>query len=259
MEEYIGAKRNIVSHQKQTDRAVLNLDNKITRDYANSTKADDVLFFSTQEKVSNGFYLRNGKISESVNDNNTAVMWAEDILLPGIHNAENYLAAFAAVRGMVSHDVMRETARTFQGVAHRLEFVRELNGVKYYNDSIASSPTRTIAGLRAFNQKVILIAGGMEKGIKFDILGTQIASRVKKLILTGITAEQIHDAVVKSKNYDKSLDILQSENFRAAVHIASKLASDGDIVLLSPACTSFDSFRNFEERGNTFKEIVNSL
>jgi UDP-N-acetylmuramoylalanine--D-glutamate ligase len=259
MDEYVEAKRNIVQHQKKNNRAVLNLDNEITYDYASSTPADDVLFFSRQEKVKNGVYLENGRIFEARDNKSIEIMRAEDIFLSGIHNTENYLAAFAAVQGIVSHEVMRDIAQTFRGVQHRLEFVRELRGVKYYNDSIASGPTRTIAGLRAFEQQVILIAGGKDKGISFGGLGDEVAKRVKKLILTGKTAEQINDAVVSSPGYDKSLEIQRCDNFTDAVQMASKLAVEGDIVLLSPACTSFDSFANFEERGNTFKDIVNRL
>jgi len=259
MEEYTEAKRNIFMHQKQTDRAVFNLDNFTTANYAAQAPAGDIQMFSRRDKVSNGVYLKNGTIYEANDDIRTPIMPAKAIILPGSHNIENYLAAFAAVKGLVGHDVMRETARTFRGVEHRIELVRELRGVRYYNDSIASSPSRTIAGLRAFEQKVILIAGGKDKGVAFDELGVEIAARVKKLILTGATAKQIHDAVINAPCYNNKLEILKCDEFPDAVHTASKLASDGDIVLLSPACTSFDKFRNFEERGNTFKDIINAL
>jgi len=264
-EEYIEAKRNIFKHQKQTDRAVFNLDNEVTRNYAREAPADDILMFSRRETVKNGVYLENGIIYEAGGGGiagdgaAVAIMPATEIKLPGVHNVENFLAAFAAVRGIVSYDVMRETARTFRGVVHRIELVREHRGVRYYNDSIASSPSRTIAGLRAFENKVILIAGGKDKGVTFDDLGGEIAKRVKKLILTGSTANQIYDAVIKAPEYDEKLEINKCDEFADAVRMASKLASNGDVVLLSPACTSFDRFRNFEERGNTFKEIVNKL
>jgi len=276
MIEYIEAKSNIFMHQKKTDRAVFNLDNEITKDYAWQAPADEVLFFSKMEKVENGVYLKNGTIYESIGDEREAIMQAGDIILPGVHNVENYLAAFAAVMGIVSHETMRKTARSFQGVEHRIELVRELRGVKYYNDSIASSPSRAIAGLKAFTspenirkaknerRRIVLIAGGKDKGVTFDELGTEIIERVKTLVLTGVASQQIHDAVVNAQNSDKSkrndmLEILQCEDFENAVQTASKNATDGDIVLLSPACTSFDQFNNFEERGNKFKDIVNSL
>jgi len=151
---------------------------------------------------------------------------------------------------------MEETARMFRGVRHRIEFIRERRGVRYYNDSIASSPTRTIAGLRAFDQKVILIAGGKDKGVPFDKLGDEIIDRVKTLVLTGAAAQQIYEAVTKAGRYDGKPEIIIRDDFGEAVHAAAGAAAEGDIVLLSPACTSFDRFRNFEERGDTFRDIV---
>jgi len=276
MEEYITAKNNIFKYQKQTDRAVFNLDNEITREYAGSAPANEVLFFSRLNKVKNGVYLENGTIYESNDDYKEAIMQAGDILLPGDHNIENYLAAFAAVMGSVSHETMRKTARGFQGVEHRIEFVRELRGVRFYNDSIASSLSRAIAGLKAFTKddgkkvpenerrRIVLIAGGKDKGIAFDEFGIEIAGRVKTLVLTGMTSKSIHDAVKSAPGYTTSdrtdrLEILLCDDFEKAVLLASEQATPGDIVLLSPACTSFDKFKNFEERGNTFKDIVNRL
>ncbi|MBQ8974285.1 MAG: UDP-N-acetylmuramoyl-L-alanine--D-glutamate ligase, partial [Oscillospiraceae bacterium] len=175
------------------------------------------------------------------------------------HNVENFMAAFAAVRGMVSHENMRKVASQFRGVPHRIELVREKDGVKYYNDSIASSPSRTMAGLKCFDKKVILIAGGKDKGVPFDELGGEIVKRVKKLVLTGLTADKIKQAVVGAADYNGTPEIFTVEDFKDTVVTASKLAEPGDVVILSPACTSFDRFRNFEERGNLFKEIVNGL
>jgi UDP-N-acetylmuramoylalanine--D-glutamate ligase len=259
MDEYIGAKRNIFAHQKRSDTAVFNYDNGYTRDYAASAPGGTV-FFSRREKVGEGIYLDGGTIYEASGGSGEAIMRADEVRLPGIHNIENFMAAFAAVRGLASHDAMRETARTFRGVPHRIELVRELRGVRYYNDSIASSPTRTIAGLRAFDQKVILIAGGKDKGVAFDGLGAEIVSRVKTLVLTGLTAEQIRSAVINAPDYMADTpEILICGDFADAVLTASKAARAGDIVLLSPACTSFDRFRNFEERGDVFREIVEAL
>jgi len=275
MDEYVEAKKNIFMHQTYDDRVVFNLDNEITRDYAKNAPAEEVFFFSRQSTVENGMFLHNGTIYEAFESSEMAVMQADDIALPGVHNVENYLAAFTAVMGFVCHGIMRETARSFRGVEHRIEPVRELNGVKYYNDSIASSPSRAIAGLRALTPqiddahgnepgRVILIAGGKDKGIPFDELGEEIVKRVKTLVLTGAAADQIHEAVLKTPGFSKSdspntLEIHQCDDFEDAVLTASKLASDGDIVVLSPACTSFDKFSNFEERGNKFKDIVNRL
>jgi len=257
MDEYIGAKRRIFINQNSTDRSVFNLDNEVTLSYSKCAVTDDVLMFSRQEKVKNGVYMKRGVIYDAHDDVRDTIMNVRDIVLPGVHNIENYMAAFAAVRGLVSYDVMRETAQTFAGVAHRIEFVRELAGVKFYNDSIASSPTRAIAGLKSFDQKVVLIAGGKGKGISFDDFGAQVNKRVKKLVLTGATAEQIFDAVCSATPPDgERLQIIICNEFEDAVKKAYEISENGDIVLLSPACTSFDKFKNFEERGNYFKELV---
>ena len=258
MKEYTEAKRNIFIHQKICDRAVFNLDNAQTRAYADSAPGE-VLFFSRENHVCNGVYLDNGVIYESINGRGEAIMKADDIFVPGAHNAENFMAACAAVRGYADHSAMLETARGFRGVPHRIELIRELHGVRYYNDSIASSPTRTIAGLRAFDKKVILIAGGKDKGVAFDELGAEIVSRVKTLILTGMTAETLRSAVVNAPGYDGAPEILLCGDFTDAVKTAAESAREGDIVLLSPACTSFDRFKNFEERGDLFGQIVKGL
>ena len=258
MEEYIEAKRNIFMHQKPTDLAVFNFENKYTRAYAFETPGE-IMFFSSNGKVGNGVYLDNGAIYYEQGGLSDAIMQADDIWLPGLHNIENFMAAFAAVRGLVSFDAMLKTARTFRGVAHRIELVRELHGVRYYNDSIASSPSRTIAGLRAFDQKVILIAGGKDKGVAFDELGTEIISRVKTLVLTGLTAERIYNSVTDAPGYAGEPEIVLCRDFEDAVKAAAEVAREGDVVLLSPACTSFDRFKNFEERGTFFREIVKGL
>ena len=258
MKEYIEAKRNILAHQDSSGRVVLNLDNVTTRAYADSSKGE-TLFFSRREKVRDGVYLDGSTIFDAIDGKSLEIIKSNDIYLPGVHNIENFMAAFAAVRGLVSYSSMLETARAFRGVPHRIELVRELRGIRFYNDSIASSPTRTIAGLRAFDQKVILIAGGKDKGIAFDELGAEIISRVKTLILTGLTAEKIRSAVVNAPGYSGDLKIIMCEDFADAIQAAAVTAQEGDIVLLSPACTSFDRFRNFEERGDTFRMIVQGL
>jgi UDP-N-acetylmuramoylalanine--D-glutamate ligase len=258
MDEYEGAKLNIFMHQSDSDRVVLNFDNMYTRGYAQSAPGE-VLLFSRHEVVSDGAYIKGGKIYEASGNQSSVLMQVDDIWLPGVHNAENFMAAFAAVRGLVGRGAMLETARSFRGVAHRIELVRELRGVRYYNDSIASSPTRTIAGLRAFGQKVILIAGGKDKGVAFDVLGDEILKHVKTLVLTGYTAEVIRNAVENAQGYSGSPEILMRDGFEDAVAAAAGCAREGDIVLLSPACTSFDRFRNFEERGDVFRGIVEGL
>jgi UDP-N-acetylmuramoylalanine--D-glutamate ligase len=202
-----------------------------------------------------GMYCENGAIYF----NGSKIMDTDEILLPGVHNIENYMAAFAAVWGLVPPEICRQVAKTFAGVEHRIELVREKNGVKYYNDSIASSPSRTIAGLRSFKQKVILIAGGKDKGVPFDVLGDEIIEHVKTLVVTGLTADKIRDAVVNCPAYQGQPNIIHEPDFKNAVLAASDAAEAGDIVILSPACTSFDRFKNFAERGKYFKEIVMGL
>ena len=185
-------------------------------------------------------------------------MKTSDIKLPGVHNIENYMAAIAAVDGLVSDEVIRTFAREFGGVEHRIELVRTRNGVRWYNDSIASSPSRTIAGLKAFPEKVILIAGGKDKGIPYDEIGPVINDHVKLLILCGATAGVIRTATEQAKNFN-GLEILETEDYQQAVAIADSAAKEGDVVILSPASTSFDRFANFMERGRVFKELVNAL
>jgi UDP-N-acetylmuramoylalanine--D-glutamate ligase len=177
-----------------------------------------------------------------------------------MHNVENLLAAFCAVSDDSSIDSMRKVATTFSGVEHRCEFVKEINGVKYYNDSIASSPSRTVAGLKAFEEPVILIAGGYDKKIPFEPLAEGGYSKIKALILVGATKYKIKDAFDRVIN-DKSIElpIIIEDNFEEAVYKAHQIAKRGDVITLSPACASFDMFPNFEARGNKFKEIVNNL
>ena len=180
------------------------------------------------------------------------------VSLPGLHNVENYLAAITAVDGLVPDQIIRDFAREFGGVEHRIELFRERNGVRWYNDSIASSPSRTIAGLNSFDQKVILIAGGKDKGIPYDSLGPVVNDHVKLLILCGATAGVIRQAVTQAAN-SAGLEIREVGDYHEAVALADSRAREGDVVILSPASTSFDRFPNFMERGRVFKEIVNAL
>ncbi|MBO6040729.1 MAG: UDP-N-acetylmuramoyl-L-alanine--D-glutamate ligase, partial [Oscillospiraceae bacterium] len=258
-EDYQTAKKQIFLGQRAEDILVLNADNTITRAMAQEAKSE-VRFFSRQDKPANGCYFDGASVWRAENGRETKIVDVSDILLPGLHNVENYMAAFAATGGMVSDETCRKVAGSFRGVAHRLEMIRTLHGVTYCNDSIASSPTRTIAGLRALKQKPILIAGGYDKHIPFDELGGEICRRVKELFLTGFTAEKIAAAVTDSPDYDsEKLKIHIIGDFRETVLAASAAAEEGDLVLLSPACASFDKFRNFEERGNTFRRIVTEL
>ena len=255
MEEYIAAKRNIFAYQDTGDKLVLNADNEITAGFASQARGE-VTLFSRKRSLERGVCVRDGMICYHTRP----ILAADDILIPGVHNLENYMAAIAAVDGLVSDETIREYAKSFGGVAHRIELVRKLDGVRYYNDSIASSPTRTIAGLRSFSEKVILIAGGYDKHIPYDVLGPEIVKSVKCLILTGATSDKIQQATQQAPDYTPgNPEIRRCENLEQAVHTAHDVAQPGDVVILSPASASFDCFRNFEERGNKFKQYVNAL
>ena len=255
--EYISAKENIFTHQSAQDIAVFNADNADTVRCAEKAPGR-VRWFSRRKEVAQGAFLRGSAVVVRNGSGERVVMDTADIRLPGVHNVENYLAAIAAVDSLVPDAVIRDFARTFGGVEHRIELVRERNGVRWYNDSIASSPSRTIAGLRSFDQKVILIAGGKDKGISYAPLGPEINQHVKLLILCGATAGVIRQATEQADNY-AGLEILEVEDYPSAVSLADSRAEKGDVVILSPASTSFDRFANFMERGRVFKDLVNAL
>ena len=258
MEEYIWAKENIFRHQQPGDIAVFNLDNAITRELS-AHAPGRALYFSRREEPENGVFLRGNAVISRRDGRERQIMTTEDIRLPGVHNVENYMAAIAAVDGLVPDDVIRTFARAFNGVEHRIELVRTWHGVRFYNDSIASSPSRTIAGLRSFKEKVILLAGGYDKHIPFDVLGPEVVEHVKLLILCGATADKIRAAVEQAPGYRPGHpEILDVTPFQRAVETARDRAVPGDVVTLSPACAAFDQFKNFMERGKTFKSIVNS-
>ncbi len=255
MQEYIDAKRNLVTWQQAGDRAVLNADNAVTRTFAEGLSSA-VSFFSRCEKPQNGAYLRSDGMLCAVNGGEeTPVIAASEIRIPGVHNLENYLAAIAALREEVSPEIIAAFAREFGGVEHRSEWVRTLNGVKWYNDSIGSSPSRTIAGLKAFDRKVILIAGGYDKHIPYDPLGEAAKDTVKAAVLLGATAGAIETAI----RAHSDLPIVRVNSMEEAVAAARDLACDGDIVFMSPASASFDMYKNFEERGQHFKRLVTQL
>ena len=261
MQEYIDAKKNIILHQNAFSRAVLNMDNEITKGFAPDCRGT-VYGFSRKQTLSNGCYTaKDGSIMMAVNGNAKKVMDISDIKIPGMHNVENYLAAIAAVWGAPDADIIRQVAQSFNGVEHRAEFVCKVNGVKYYNDSIASSPTRTACGtLSLYDEKIVLIAGGYDKKIPYEPLGPVINKRVKLLILMGATAGKIEAAVKNAENYEQEHpDIIRVSNMEQAVQAAYKNASDGDIVSLSPASASFDLYPNFDARGKHFKELVDKL
>lgn len=260
MDEYIESKKNIFIHQKSDDRLIVNLDNDITKLFSGEA-ISCVQGFSKQKNSEAFVYYDNGGIY--VNDEEDGPVLAlktENIIIPGMHNVENYMAAIAAVWSMCSVDTINSVASSFSGVEHRIEFVRELEGVKYYNDSIASSPARTCAAFGSFDQKLILIAGGYDKNISFDDFGYEILKHVKNLILIGKTADKIEKAVIAAGGRKKpQIPVIRCDNITDAVSCASKVALRGDIVILSPACASFDMFKNFEERGKKFKDAVSHL
>lgn len=255
MDEYVSAKANIFRHQGENGIVVLNYDNAITRAFSKDAPGK-VTFFSRQP-LEGAVVLRDGVIYSG----ERPVLPVNEIRLRGAHNVENYMAVIGAVDGLVPDEMIRRFAATFAGVEHRIELVRQVGGVSYYNDSIASSPSRAIAALDAFDQKTILIAGGRDKKVPFDELGAAIVQKVKTLVLTGEAAQQIRAAVERAPGYEPgAVRILMEDDFTQAVLAAARAAdSEGDIVLLSPGCTSFDRFDNFAARGALFKRIVNDL
>ncbi len=259
MDEYVEAKKNILMHQNAFSRTVLNRDNEITSEFSRFVRGQ-MLQFSMERPIKNGAWLdTDGTLHMSYRGIDAPVLHRKDISIIGDHNVENYLAAISAVWGYVSAENIRKVAREFMGVEHRNEFVREVDGVRYYNDSIASSPSRTIAGLKSFDQKVMLIAGGYDKHIPFEPLAPYIIEKVKFMTLSGPTADAIEKAVVSHPEYNGVPEIVKVKDIKEAVSIIHEKAQKGDIVTLSPACASFDAFPNFEARGKYFKELVNEL
>ena len=255
MQEYIDAKKNIFLYQSNDSVLVLNRENDITYGFESEAKAE-IREFSSKKVLENGAYFNEGVLYLDGN----VVCKKDDIVIKGMHNVENYLAAFTATKDDVEIKTMKKVAESFVGVEHRCELVRELDGVKYYNDSIASSPTRTLAGLFAFERKVILIAGGYDKHIPFEPLAEEGYPFIKELILLGDTKDLIKEAFNKlTLNKNINIPIVMVDSLEEAVNKAKEIAQSGDIVTLSPACASFDMFPNFAVRGNKFKEIVNSL
>jgi UDP-N-acetylmuramoylalanine--D-glutamate ligase len=251
MEEYIEAKTHIFTYQKEGDILIVNGDNAITKEFCSRGER------RTFARMGDGDVTYR---DEQILLRGEPILRREDILLPGIHNVENYMTAILAVDGMVSAEDIRYVARTFGGVEHRIELVRVKDGVRFYNDSIASSPGRTMAGLRSFKEKVILIAGGYDKKLPFEELGEEIVQSVKLLVATGATGPRIAEATRQAPAYELGKpEIIEIPDFYAAVHKAAELAQEGDVVLLSPAGPAFDRFKNFMVRGKEFKKTVMEL
>ncbi len=258
-EEYIEAKKNIFAYQDESGKVVLNYDNDITRECAKEADGK-VVFFSSKSKLADGIIYDDGIIKECDDGIRKHLLDVKDIPLRGVHNYENICAAIAATSELVDSETQIQAIKNFKGVEHRLELVRELDGVKWYNDSIGTSPTRTIAGLNSFREKIVLIAGGYDKNLDYTPLVKPILKKVSKLILMGATGPKIESAIIKETADSKIVfPIYRVGNIEQAVKRAKAIAEKGEIVLFSPASASFDMFKNFEERGEVFKRLVNEL
>lgn len=256
-EEYIEAKTNIFINQEEKDILILNYDNEITKSFVKQAKGKTV-FFSRKEKLQNGVIYDEGIIKTVEDGLRRHILKLKDTHLRGDHNAENICAAIAATKGLVEPEEQKKAIINFEGVNHRLEFVKEINGCKWYNDSIASSPTRTIAGINSFDEEIVLIAGGYDKHLDYEPIANPILNKVKTLILMGQTAEKIY-GVVTQKKTNQDIEIYKVKSLEEAVLKAKEKAKPNQIVLFSPASASFDMFKNFEERGNKYKELVKKI
>lgn len=258
-EEYIEAKKNIFKNQNENHLLILNYDNDITREFAKHAKGK-VILFSSKEKLSDGVIYHDNIVKSCEDGLRRHIIKLKDTHLRGVHNAENICAAIAATSSLVSIEEQVEAIKQFTGVEHRIEFVKEIDGAKWYNDSIASSPTRTIAGLKAFTEEIVLIAGGYDKHLDYEPIAEPIIDNVKTLILMGQTSNKIL-GVVQNKLNEKGMElpIYKVESLEEAVKKAKENAKPGQIVLFSPASASFDMFKNFEERGRKFKELIEKM
>ena len=258
-EEYIDAKKNIFKYQDKDGIIVLNYDNAITKAAAKEANGK-VVFFSSKTKLEDGIILDGDIIKECKDKLRRHILSTNTVALRGVHNYENICASIAATSSLVKVEDAVKAVKDFKGVQHRLEFIREIDGVKWYNDSIGTSPTRTIAGLHSFDERIVLIAGGYDKHLDYTPIAKPILEKVDSLILIGDTAPKIFDAVKEeAEKQGKDIKIYMCDEFKNTVLVAKKVAKPGQIVLFSPASASFDLFRNFEERGNKFKELVNDL
>ena len=258
-EEYIDAKKNIFKYQDKGGIVVLNYDNAITKSAAKEANGK-VVFFSSKTKLEDGIILDGDIIKECKDKLRRHILSTNTVALRGTHNYENICAAIAATSSLVEVEDAVKAVQEFKGVQHRLEFIREIDGVKWYNDSIGTSPTRTIAGLHSFDERIVLIAGGYDKHLDYTPIAKPILEKVDSLILIGDTAPKIFDAVKnEAEKQGKDIKIYMCDEFKNTVLVAKKVAKPGQIVLFSPASASFDLFKNFEERGNKFKELVNNI
>lgn len=258
-EEYIEAKKNIFKNQDENSILILNYDNDITRECAKQANGK-VIYFSNQTKLNDGYIVDENVIKKCDEKVRTHLLNTDEVILRGNHNFQNIATALAATQSLVDVDTAIEAIKEFTPVEHRIEFVREINGVKWYNDSASSSPTRTLSGLNAFKENVILIAGGYDKNLDYEPLAKPILEKVSTLILIGQTAEKIFDVVKEeAQNQDKHIDIYMCDSLEQTISLAKKYAKKGDVVLFSPASASFDMFKDFADRGHKFKDLVNGL
>ena len=248
MQEYIDSKCNIYKHKDGI--LVLNKDNEITK---NITSDREIRYFSRETKT-NAFYTD----GEYIYHNDKIIIDTKDLHIRGIHNFENICAALSATYDIIDINKSIDTIKQFSGVEHRLEFVREINNVKWYNDSVSSSPTRTIAGLNSYEEDIVLIAGGYDKNLDYTPLAKPILEHVTKLILFGKTKEKIYNAIMDAKT-NENITIYKENTLEDVVDRAYKVATKGEIVLFSPASASFDMFKNFADRGIKFKKLVQEL
>lgn len=259
LEEYIEAKKNIYRYQNKDGIVVLNYDNEITRDYSIYAKGKNI-FFSSKEKLDNGYIVDGDIIKECDDKLRKHILNTKQIYLKGTHNFENICAAIAATRTLVDVDVAVQAITEFKGVPHRIEFVKEINGVKWYNDSASTTPSRTISGLNAFHQKVVLIAGGSDKNLDYIPIAKPILDKVKVLVLMGKTSEKIFNAVKEeAERQSRNIDIYQADSLTQAIILAKRYSRENDVVLFSPASASFDMFKNMYDRGDQFRAIVNKM
>ena len=255
MEAYIEAKENIAKNQTEKDTCVLNYEDDVTRVFGENVKSK-VLYFSSQRILEEGIYLENGQIVLAMNGEKTPVCHVDELNILGTHNHENAMAAagMAAAYG-VPVDVIRRTLKEFQGVEHRIEYVAEKNGVVYYNDSKGTNPDAAIKGIQAMNRPTVLIGGGYDKDSAYDEWIDSFDGKVKKLVLLGATRDKIAETA-RAHGFE---DIEMADTFEEAFAKCVENAKPGDAVLLSPACASWGMFKNYEERGDKFKELVNQL
>ncbi len=258
-EEYIEAKKNIFKYQNEDGILILNYDNEITKTCANEANGK-VIFFSRNQKLDNGMIVDGRVIKECEDKIRKHIFNGEDAILRGNHNLENIATAICATKSLVSIEDAILAIKEFKPVEHRIELVREIEHVKWYNDSASSSPTRTLSGLNAFDEEILLIAGGYDKNLDYEPLAEPIVEKVRTLFLIGQTSGKIFDVVKQElENQKKKIDIYMCESLEQTVELADRLAKPGNVVLFSPASASFDMFKDFADRGNQFKKLVNDL